>query len=64
MHNKGEGGSATKIEGSSFVVATEKEAPTVYLVTRDENGKNHFEVASKEWMDNYMATRTAPLVEK
>lgn len=64
MNNKGEWGCATNIEGFSFVVATEKEAPTVYLVTRDENGKNHFEVASKEWMDNYMATRTAPLVEK
>ena len=64
MNNKGEWGCATNIEGFSFVVATEKEAPTVYLVSRDENGKNHFEVASKEWMDNYMATRTAPLVEK
>ena len=64
MNNKGEWGCATNIEGFSFVVATEKEAPTVYLVTRDENGKNHFDVASKEWMDNYMATRTAPLVEK
>lgn len=64
MNNKGEWGCATNIEGFSFVVATEKEVPTVYLVTRDENGKNHFEVASKEWMDNYMATRTAPLVEK
>lgn len=64
MNNKGEWGCATNIEVFSFVVATEKEAPTVYLVTRDENGKNHFEVASKEWMDNYMATRTAPLVEK
>ena len=48
MNNKGEWGCATNIEGFSFVVATEKEAPTVYLVTRDENGKNHFEVASKE----------------
>lgn len=64
MNNKGEWGCATNISGFSFVVATEKEAPTVYLVERDENGKNHFEVASKEWMDNYMATRTAPLVEK
>lgn len=64
MNNKGEWGCATNIAGFSFVVVTEKEAPTVYLVERDENGKNHFEVASKEWMDNYMATRTAPLVEK
>lgn len=64
LNNKGEWGCATNIEGFSIAVCTEKEEPTVYLVKRDENGKNHFEVASKEWMDNYMATRTAPLVEK
>ncbi|WP_416325079.1 N(4)-(beta-N-acetylglucosaminyl)-L-asparaginase [[Eubacterium] hominis] len=64
LNNKGEWGCATNIEGFSIAVCTEKEEPTVYLVTRDAEGKNHFEVASKEWMDNYMATRTAPLVEK
>ena len=64
MNNKGEWGCATNIEGFSFVVATEKQAPTVYLVNHDEDGTCTFEVASKEWMDNYMATRTAPLVRK
>ena len=64
MNNKGEWGCATNIEGFSFVVATEKQAPTVYLVNHDKDGKCTFEVASKEWMDNYMATRTAPLVRK
>lgn len=64
MNNKGEWGCATNIEGFSFVVATEKQVPTVYLVNHDEDGKCTFEVASKEWMDNYMATRTAPLVRK
>ena len=28
----------------------------------EENGKQYFEEASQEWMDNYMKTRTAPLV--
>ena len=30
----------------------------------EENGKQYFEEASQEWMDNYMKTRTAPLVRK
>lgn len=64
MNNKGEWGCATNIDGFSFVVATEELKPTVYLVLFDENGKQYFEEASKEWMDNYMATRTAPLVRK
>lgn len=64
MNNKGEWGVTTNIEGFSFAVATEKEKPTVYLVKFDENGKQYFEVASKEWMDNYMKTRTAPLIRK
>lgn len=64
MNNKGEWGCATNIEGFSFAVATENLEPTVYLVKFDENGKQYFEVASEEWMDNYMKTRTAPLVWK
>ena len=64
MNNKGEWGCATNIEGFSFAVATENLEPTVYLVKFDENGKQYFEVASDEWMENYMKTRTAPLVRK
>ena len=64
MNNKGEWECATNIEGFSFAVCTEKEKPTVYLVKFDEKGKQHFEPASKEWMDHYMASRTAPLIRK
>ena len=64
MNCKGEWGCATNIDGFSFVVTNEKQEPTVYLVKRDESGKMSFEVASKEWMDDYMKTRTAPLVRK
>lgn len=64
MNNKGEWGCATNIKGFSFAVATKDLKPTVYLVQFDENGKQYFEEASKEWMDNYMKTRTAPLVWK
>lgn len=63
MNNKGEWGVATNIEGFSFAVATKNEKPVVYL-TKNINGKCIHEVASKEWLDNYMSTRTAPLVEK
>lgn len=64
MNCKGEWGCATNIDGFSFVVTNEKQEPTVYLAKKDENGKMTFEVASKEWMDDYMKTRTAPLVRK
>lgn len=64
MNNKGEWGVATNIEGFSFAVATEKEEPTVYLVKFDENHRQYFEKASREWMDEYMKTRTAPLVRR
>lgn len=60
INNKGEFGVATNIEGFSFVVATDKLSPTVYVCSVD-NGKTTYTAASKEWLDNYMKTRTAPL---
>ena len=63
MNNKGEWGVATNIEGFSFAVATADQEPIVYL-TKQVDGKCVHEVASQEWLDNYMKTRTAPLVEK
>lgn len=63
MNNKGEFGCATNIEGFSFSVATSDVEPTVYLVTRQEDGHCTFEVASKEWLDEYMRVRMAPVEE-
>ena len=63
MNNKGEFGCATNIEGFSFSVATSDVEPTVYLVTRQEDGQCTFEVASKEWLDEYMRVRMAPVEE-
>lgn len=63
MNYQGEWGVATNIEGFSFAVVKENEEPTVYL-TKNMNGKCVHEVASQEWLDNYMKTRMAPLVEK
>lgn len=63
LNNKGEYGVATNIDGFSFAVMTEEmEKPTVYLVNREGEHCVH-EVASKEWLENYMKTRTAPIVE-
>ena len=63
MNHKGEWGVATNIDGFSFVVATEKEAPVVYLAKVVEGHTVH-EPASQEWLDEYMRTRMAPVVEK
>lgn len=63
MNNKGEFGCATNIGGFSFSVATSDLEPTVYLVTREEDGHCTFEVASQEWMEEYMRVRTAPVEE-
>lgn len=60
MNNKGEWGVCTNIEGFSFVVATEKQNPIVYLVKNTIN-KCTFEVASEKWLNNYMKTRMAKL---
>jgi len=61
MNSKGEWGVATNIDGFSIAVATANEEPKVYL-TRRENGHTRYEVATKEWMENYMKTRMAPIV--
>ena len=63
MNIKGEWGVATNIDGFSFAVATETQEPIVYL-TKQVDGHCIHEVASQEWLDDYMRTRTAPLVEK
>lgn len=63
MNNKGEWGCYTNIEGFSFVVMDSNLHATVYLVEKDGE-TYHFSKASQEWMDNYMKTRTAPLVRK
>lgn len=63
MNNKGEFGCATNIDGFSFSVATSDVEPTVYLVTRQEDGHCTFEVASQEWLEDYMRVRMAPVEE-
>lgn len=63
MNHKGEWGVATNIEGFSIAVCTEILDTTVYLVTRQEDGRCTLEVASDEWMENYMKTRMAPIEE-
>lgn len=63
MNHRGEFGCATNIGGFSFSVATSNLEPTVYLVTREEDGHCTFETASQEWLDEYMRVRMAPVEE-
>lgn len=62
MNNKGEWGVATNIENFSFSVVTENQEPIVYI-TKIKDGHCIHEVATKEWLEDYMRTRTAPLEE-
>ena len=61
MNPKEEWGVATNIDGFSFAVVTSEKEPAVYL-TRRENGHCLHEVATQEWMENYMKTRMVPLI--
>lgn len=63
MNNRGEWGAATNIQGFSFVVAVEGEKPIVYLAIPGEDGRCAFVEASREWMEDYMRTRMAPVEE-
>lgn len=64
LDSKGNWGAATTIENFSIVVTTTKLAPTVMLVKPLIEGRCMIEEASQEWLDNYLATRTAPLLRK
>lgn len=64
MNQKGEWGVSTNIDNFSFVVAGEKQKPTVYLAKKDEAGNSYFEEADEAWMEEYMRVRTAPLAYK
>ncbi|MBB2478977.1 N(4)-(beta-N-acetylglucosaminyl)-L-asparaginase [Bacillus sp. APMAM] len=52
MNNKGEWGVATNVE-FSFVVATDKESPKIYLANKGEGHTTIIEEASQEWLDAY-----------
>ena len=60
IDKEGNFGCATNIDNFSFVYASAKQKPTVYLVSK-ENGKMTFTIASKEWLDDYLKTRMEKL---
>lgn len=62
INQKGEFGAASNISNFSFVYASENQETIVYLVTR-EGDHCTYAPAAKEWLDEYMRTRTAPLKE-
>lgn len=59
MNNRGEWGCATNIAGFSFVVSVEGKDPVIYLADRNEEGHTVFEVASEEWLKEYMHNHSA-----
>ncbi|MDU5106984.1 N(4)-(beta-N-acetylglucosaminyl)-L-asparaginase [Clostridium sp.] len=61
LNNKGEFGVATNIEGFSFSVATEELEPVVYVCNKQENGKTTYEVASEEWLNEYLKRIKSPI---
>lgn len=60
IDKNGNFGVATNIEGFSFVYANQECKPTVYI-TETKDGKTTYKEASKEWLEEYIRTRTAPL---
>lgn len=62
LSKDGSWGVASNIKDFSFAVASKTEENTVYITNRVGDRMVH-EVASKEWLENYTATRTAPLEE-
>lgn len=53
LNNRGEFGAASNIDGFSFVCATNKLPPTVYVVNKMRDGHCGYNKASQEWLDNY-----------
>lgn len=60
MNRLGEFGAATNIPTFSFVVATSKQPPTVYLAERRE-GRTHHGPADEKWMTEYAVRIRAPI---
>lgn len=62
INNKGEWGAAANIDTFSFSVATHDKATVVYTTKRVGNAMVH-EVASEEWLEEYLETRMKPVEE-
>ena len=56
IDKNGNMGAATNTKEFSFVYASEKEKPTIYLA-KNIDGKTSIEKASEDWFKNYMSTR-------
>lgn len=60
LDKNGNFGVATNIKTFSFVYASSKQAATVYVCDLVD-GHTSYKVASEEWLDDYINSRTAPL---
>lgn len=63
MNNLGQWGVASNVDNFSFAVATENQANTVYVTKRVGDTMVH-EIASEEWLEQYLTERMKPLEEK
>lgn len=64
MDKHGQYGAASNINEFSFVVATEEEEPTVYLVDALKDGKSQITKASKEWVEQDIASHEEVVKEE
>lgn len=53
MNKEGEWGVATNVD-FTFVVASEKLAPTIYTSFRDDDGRTKIDIPSSQWMNEYL----------
>ena len=63
MNTKGEWGVATNIENFSFVVGTDIKDIQIYLAKRIKN-RTKYEIATKEWINQYKEDRMKPIEER
>lgn len=64
MDKDGRYGAASNMGDFSFVVATEEQEPTVFVVDALKDGKSRITEATQKWLDNYMASHEAPVKEE
>lgn len=60
LDKNGNFAAASNIENFSFVYASKKVKPTVYILKK-EKGKTIFKIADKKWIEEYLKKRMEPL---
>lgn len=61
MNKEGQWGVGTNIKEFTFALCTHNEEPTVYITNLKEDGKTLYEVATEEWLENYLKRIKSPV---